>query len=185
MHNRRLAGGLAFARPGGLPLTVQEYQEPQDILARIRSAYQEARKEPGGDSQIGQQMRQFAERMQRQQALGEQEIQTALTRATTLVSGAQQVERLLALAQEVASLSAHGPSDRALVALRDLRTGLDEYRQALQTQMAQALCQAIVHLAQSQLAQFQSQEIGRLWEELGNAEEAARFLTADSPVLPH
>jgi hypothetical protein len=123
-----------------------------------------------------------------QQMLIEQDLQSALSKASTHVADSQTVDTLLALSQQIASIVSQGNeavrsnSQQLSEMITLLGNQLSMQQTKVDRQVAQALQKAVCSLADAQNAMFQSMAISEMSHYIKGADQAIRDIIAPGQV---
>lgn len=123
-----------------------------------------------------------------QQMLIEQDLQSALSKASTHVSDSQSVDTLLAISQQIASLVSQGNeavrsnSQHLGELLNLLGSQLSMQQAKADRQVAQALQKAVSSLADAQSAMFQSMAICEMGHYVKGADQVVKDIIAPGQV---
>ncbi len=123
-----------------------------------------------------------------QQMLIEQDLQSALSKASTHVADSQAVDTLLAITQQIASIVSQGNEAvrsnaqqlSEMIAL--LSNQLSMQQTKADRQVAQALQKAVCSLADAQNAMFQSMAISEMFHYVKGAEQVIQDIMAPGQV---
>lgn len=123
-----------------------------------------------------------------QQMLIEQDLQSALSKASTHVADSQAVDTLLALSQQIASIVSQGDdivrsnSQQLSELISLLGDQLSMQQAKVDRQVAQALQKAVTSLAEAQNAMFQSMAIAEMCLYIKGAEQVVKDIIAPGQV---